>query len=78
MESPSKFYPPIYGAKKNLFQHFLKTLSIPQFSENFEDKIIVCLILTFMTLEVKVRKSKSQPEFDLTPPMKKKSSFYMN
>ena len=40
--------PRFWGKKKNK-----KTLEIAQFSENFEEKIIICHILNDMTIEIK-------------------------
>ena len=40
--------PPLIVNKKNI-----KTLEIAQFSENFEEKIIICHILKDMTIEIK-------------------------
>ena len=39
---------PVSGKKLNI-----KTLEIAQFSENFEEKIIICHILKDMTIEIK-------------------------
>ena len=40
--------PPVSGKKNKC-----KILSITQFSENFEEKIIICHILKDMTIEIK-------------------------
>ena len=58
MEFSIKILPTPHLWKKLCF----KMLSITQFSENFEDKIIICLILKVMTIEVEVIKSNYQSE----------------
>ena len=46
------------GKNKNI-----KTLEIAQFSENFEEKIIICHILKDMTIEMKLNEIKiNQPK----------------
>ena len=55
--------PPTPSMKKtHFFQLCFKILSITQFSENFEEQTIICLILKDITIEVEVIKSDYQSE----------------
>ena len=61
--------PPVSGKKI-----YIKTLEIAQFSENFEEKIIICHILKIMTIRNWGHKIElSAWKFDLTPPKKIKN-----